>query len=125
MGLIEVARDGERRRDVLDEAARCRVQYGGRDRPGPVWAYRAGWGRGGLAFSNRNPPNQNEAAPDERPLLHRPRQVAKVDGIHRRATLEDGTEIDFGVHARSSPLRLDTEPDRPLPVDYIVAAAAG
>ena len=24
--------------------------------------------------------------------------VAKVDGIHRRATLEDGTEIDFGVH---------------------------
>lgn len=52
--------------------------------------------------------------------------VVKVDGIHRRATLEDGTEIDFGVHgAIKSHYRLDSEPDRPLPVDYLVAAAAG
>jgi len=53
-------------------------------------------------------------------------RVAKVDGIHRRATLEDGTEIDFGVHgAIKSYYRLHEEPDRPLPVDYLVAAAAG
>ena len=52
--------------------------------------------------------------------------VAKVDGIHRRATLEDGTEIDFGVHGPiKAHYRLDAEPDRPLPVDYLVAAAAG
>ena len=52
--------------------------------------------------------------------------VRKVDGIHRRATLEDGTEVDFGVHgAIKAHFRLDDEPDRPLPVDYIAAAAAG
>ncbi|MCE2397764.1 MAG: hypothetical protein J4F34_01780 [Gemmatimonadetes bacterium] len=52
--------------------------------------------------------------------------VVKVDGVHRRATLEDGTEMDFGVHgAIKSLYRLDSEPDRPLPVDYLVAAAAG
>ena len=53
-------------------------------------------------------------------------RVRKVDGIHRRATLEDGTEIDFGVHGPiKSYFRLDAELDRPLPVDYLVAAAAG
>ena len=37
--------------------------------------------------------------------------VAKVDGIHRRATLEDGTEVDFGVHGPiKSHFRLDAEP---------------
>ncbi len=52
--------------------------------------------------------------------------VGKVDGIHRRATLQDGTEIDFGVHGPiKSHFRLDHESDRPLPVDYIVAATAG
>ncbi|MDE2797012.1 MAG: hypothetical protein OXL34_19510 [Gemmatimonadota bacterium] len=52
--------------------------------------------------------------------------VAKVDGIHRRATLEDGTQIDFGVHGPiKSHYRLHDEPDRALPVDYLVAAAAG
>ena len=52
--------------------------------------------------------------------------VDKVDGIHRRATLEDGTTMDFGVHG---PIKehygLDAEPNLPLPVDYLVAAAAG
>ena len=49
--------------------------------------------------------------------------VVKVDGIHRRASLEDGTEIDFGVHGPiKSHYRLHAEPDRPLPVDYLVAA---
>ncbi len=52
--------------------------------------------------------------------------VAKVEGVHRRATLADGTEIDFGVHGQiKSHYRLHDEPDRPLPVDYLVAAAAG
>ncbi len=52
--------------------------------------------------------------------------VTKVDGIHRRATLADGTEVDFGVHGPiKAHYRLYDEPDRPLPVDYLVAAAAG
>jgi len=52
--------------------------------------------------------------------------IVRVDGIHRRATLPDGTALDFGVHGPvKSHFRLDHEPDRPLPVDYIVAAAAG
>ena len=50
--------------------------------------------------------------------------VTKVDGIHRRAILEDGTTLEMGVHG---PIKahygLDT-PDLPLPVDYLVAAAA-
>jgi hypothetical protein len=52
--------------------------------------------------------------------------VGKVDGLHRRATLEEGTVIDFGVHG---PIKahygLDSQPNLPLPVDYLVAAAAG
>ena len=52
--------------------------------------------------------------------------IGKVGGIHRRATLEDGTEVDFGVHG---PIKahygLDSQPNLPLPVDYLVAAAAG
>lgn len=52
--------------------------------------------------------------------------VEKVDGLHRRATLEDGTTADFGVHG---PIKahygLDSQPNLPLPVDYLVAAAAG
>lgn len=52
--------------------------------------------------------------------------VAKVDGIHRRATLDDGTTLEFGVHGPvKAHYRLDDEPDLPLPVDYLVAAAAG
>jgi hypothetical protein len=52
--------------------------------------------------------------------------VVKIDGVHRRGTLEDGTELEFGVHGPvKAHYRLDAEQDRPLPVDYIVAAAAG
>ncbi len=51
--------------------------------------------------------------------------VARVGGIHRRATLEDGTTLEFGVHG---PIKahygLDSQPNLPLPVDYLVAAAA-
>ena len=52
--------------------------------------------------------------------------VARVEGVHRRATLEDGTTLEFGVHG---PIKahygLDSQPNLPLPVDYLVAAAAG
>lgn len=52
--------------------------------------------------------------------------VVKVAGVHRRATLADGAKVDFGVHGPvKAHYRLDAEPDLPLPVDYLVAAAAG
>jgi len=51
--------------------------------------------------------------------------ITKVDGLHRRGALEDGTPLEFGVHG---PIKahygLDSQPDLPLPVDYLVAAAA-
>ena len=51
--------------------------------------------------------------------------VIKVDGLHRRGTLEDGTTLDFGVHGPvKAHYGLDSEPSRPLPVDYLVASAA-
>ena len=60
------------------------------------------------------------------PLYIARASVEKVDGLHRRATLEDGTSVDFGVHG---PIKahygLDSQPNLPLPVDYLVAAAAG
>lgn len=52
--------------------------------------------------------------------------VAKVEGVHRRATLEDGTTLELGVHGPvKAHYRLDSAGDHPLPVDYVVAAAAG
>ncbi len=52
-------------------------------------------------------------------------QIARAEGVRRRATLHDGVVVDFGVHG---PIKahygLDSEPDLPLPVDYLVAAAA-
>jgi hypothetical protein len=52
--------------------------------------------------------------------------VAKVEGVHRRATLEDGTTLELGVHG---PVKLhyglESQANLPLPVDYLVAAAAG
>ena len=52
--------------------------------------------------------------------------VTKVAGVHRRAVLEDGTTVELGVHG---PVKLhyglDSQPNLPLPVDYLVAAAAG
>ncbi|MDA1102521.1 MAG: hypothetical protein O2956_02905 [Gemmatimonadetes bacterium] len=59
------------------------------------------------------------------PLYITRSSVVKVDGLQRRGTLEDGTTLDFGVHG---PIKahygLDSAPDLPLPVDYLVAAAA-
>lgn len=49
-------------------------------------------------------------------------RLEKVGGVHRRARLEEGTEIDFGVHGPiKSHYRIDAK-DLPLPVDYQVAA---
>ena len=51
--------------------------------------------------------------------------IRKVEGVHRQGTLEDGTTVDFGVHGLiKEHFRLHDQPDRPLPVDYIVASAA-
>lgn len=53
-------------------------------------------------------------------------RVTRVDGVHRRAELETGVTLDLGVHG---PIKahygLDSQPNLPLPVDYLVAAAAG
>ena len=53
-------------------------------------------------------------------------RVSRVSGVHRRALLEDGTTLELGVHG---PVKhhygLDSQPNLPLPVDYLVAAAAG
>lgn len=61
-----------------------------------------------------------------KPIYTARARVEKVDGIHRRGTLEEGTSVDFGVHG---PIKahygLDSQPNLPLPVDYLVAAAAG
>ncbi|SVB30829.1 uncharacterized protein METZ01_LOCUS183683 [marine metagenome] len=52
--------------------------------------------------------------------------VGRLSGVRRRAVLEDSTQIDFGVHG---PIKahygLHDEPDLPLAVDYVVAAAGG
>ncbi len=52
--------------------------------------------------------------------------VEKVEGVHRRARLEVGGPVDFGVHGSiKEHFKLEGTPDLPLPVDYIVASAAG
>lgn len=60
------------------------------------------------------------------PLYVSRSSVEKVAGVHRRATLEDGTTVEFGVHgAVKRAYGLHDEADLPLPVDYLVSAAAG
>lgn len=57
------------------------------------------------------------------PLYVSHAEIFKIAGTHRRARIETGTEIDFGVHGPvKRHFRLDDEKDLPLPVDYIVAA---
>ena len=52
--------------------------------------------------------------------------IEKVEGLHRRARLEAGPVIDFGVHGPiKSVYRLEGAPDMPLPVDFLVAATGG
>ncbi len=53
-------------------------------------------------------------------------EVGKLTGVHRRALLEHGMALEFGVHGPvKSHYGLESEPDLPLPVDYVVAATAG
>jgi hypothetical protein len=53
-------------------------------------------------------------------------EIARLEGTHRRATLEDGTVVEFGVHGPiKAHYRLNDERNLPLPVDYIVAATGG
>jgi hypothetical protein len=52
--------------------------------------------------------------------------VRQPGNLHRRARLETGEQVDFGVHGPIRELfRLSPEREFPLPVDYIVAAAGG
>lgn len=52
-------------------------------------------------------------------------RIEKVAGVTRRAVLEDGTEVVFGVHGPiKAAFGLHDAPDHPLPVDFLVAAAA-
>jgi hypothetical protein len=60
------------------------------------------------------------------PLYTARSEVWKVSGVHRRARLEDGTTIEFGVHGPiKKHFNLIDAKDLPLPVDYIVAATGG
>ena len=53
-------------------------------------------------------------------------EVEKISGARRRARLPSGATVELGVHGPVKSLyRLDAEPDRPLAVDYVVAAAGG
>ncbi|MFQ5679801.1 MAG: hypothetical protein ACE5HP_10140 [Gemmatimonadota bacterium] len=59
------------------------------------------------------------------PLYTTRATVAKVRGVHRRATLATGERFDMGVHGPiKAHYNLDVE-DLPLPVDYVVAATGG
>jgi hypothetical protein len=60
------------------------------------------------------------------PLYTARATVAKIAGVHREATLADGTTMAFGVHGPiKEHYRLSDEKNLPLPVDYIVAATTG
>ncbi|MGH7475889.1 MAG: hypothetical protein ACRELD_06350 [Longimicrobiales bacterium] len=62
----------------------------------------------------------------DQPLYTAHAEIRKIQATHRRARLSTGHEIDFGVHgAIKRYYHLDAEPDLPLPVDYLVAAAGG
>src|ERR1051325_3591364 len=53
-------------------------------------------------------------------------RLEKLGSLHRRAHLPLGVTADMGVHGALVPsCRLARERELPLPVDYIVAAAAG
>lgn len=57
------------------------------------------------------------------PLYVARSSIEKIDGPHRRAHLETGHDVDFGVHgAIKKHFNLLDAKDLPLPVDYIAAA---
>ncbi len=51
--------------------------------------------------------------------------VRKIAGPLRRATLPTGVDVELGVHGAIRAMYDLPGPDRPLPVDYIVAATGG
>lgn len=51
--------------------------------------------------------------------------VHKIEGPRRRAHIAGGAEFEMGVHGSIREHYRLPGPDRPLPVDYLVAAAAG
>ena len=60
------------------------------------------------------------------PLYVSRSRVESPGALHRRAELALGATADFGVHGPiQEHYRLSPERSLPLPVDYIVAAAAG
>ncbi len=63
--------------------------------------------------------------PESDPFYVARARVHKVEGVHRRARLEDGTELEMGVHGPVKTHYRIEGPDLPLPVDYQVAAAGG
>ena len=49
--------------------------------------------------------------------------IRRVAGVHRRARLASGEELDMGVHGPvKAYYKLVNEKNLPLPVDYIVAS---
>ncbi len=70
--------------------------------------------------------NEIQKGPMSDPVYIAKATVEKVKGVHRRAHLESGVEVEYGVHGPiKKHYKLDSEPDLPLPVDYVVAAAGG
>lgn len=60
------------------------------------------------------------------PLYISESEIQKVAGVHRSATLQAGGAVEFGVHGPiKEHYKLGSEPDLPLPVDYVVASAGG
>jgi hypothetical protein len=51
-------------------------------------------------------------------------KLEKVEGVHRRAYLETGAVMDVGVHGQIKAHYKIDGPDLPLPVDYLIGAAA-
>ena len=52
--------------------------------------------------------------------------VRKVEGVHRRATLSTGHQVELGVHGAVKELYdIDADDDLPLPVDYMAATTGG
>lgn len=50
-------------------------------------------------------------------------RIDKVEGVHRRAHLEAGSTIEFGVHGPiKAHYRIEDRKNLPLPVDYLAAA---
>lgn len=58
------------------------------------------------------------------PLYTTRSTIRKIEGTHRRAHMEQGTDVDFGVHGPiMEHYGLVGEKNLPMPVDYIAAAA--